>query len=259
MVLSVLNLDNIFSSPIFMAFLYTLIPFGAVVLSGIIACFYQPGPTVRSILQHFAAGVVFYAVAVELLPDVLKKNAQVAVIIGFVVGVVLMLGIRWFTRESEAKHRDRPEKQLPVSLLAAIAINFLIDGLLVGLGFALGSNKGFVLTSALSVDNLFVGLASASSLVAVGLSKRQSLLIHTGLGLTIIIGGVVGAAILGGVPAAELEAVLAFGIAALLYLVTEELLVEAHEGPETPLTASTFFAGFLLYLIIGILTLNSAG
>lgn len=38
---------------------------------------------------------------------------------------------------------------------------------------------------------------------------------------------------------------LAFGAAALLYLVTEELLVEAHEGQETPLLTALFFIGFL--------------
>jgi len=47
---------------------------------------------------------------------------------------------------------------------------------------------------------------------------------------------------------------LAFVLAALLYLVTEELLVEAHSVPERqPITVS-FFAGFLLLLIISMVT-----
>lgn len=38
---------------------------------------------------------------------------------------------------------------------------------------------------------------------------------------------------------------------ALLYLVTEELLVEAHEGgKETPFATAMFFAGFLLLLLL---------
>ena len=44
---------------------------------------------------------------------------------------------------------------------------------------------------------------------------------------------------------------LAFGAAALLYLVTEELLVEAHEVPETPLTTAMFVIGFLALVVIG--------
>mgnify|MGYP000439235608 CR=1 FL=1 len=41
-----------------------------------------------------------------------------------------------------------------------------------------------------------------------------------------------------------------FGTAALLYLVTEELLVEAHEKPDTPLISSMFFVGFLALLTL---------
>ena len=51
----------------------------------------------------------------------------------------------------------------------------------------------------------------------------------------------------------DYDGVLAFGAAALLYLVVEELLVEAHEQAETPLLAVLFFAGFLgIYLLAGL-------
>jgi ZIP family zinc transporter len=42
----------------------------------------------------------------------------------------------------------------------------------------------------------------------------------------------------------------AFGLIALLYLVIEELLVEAHETPDRPWVAAMFFAGFLILLVI---------
>lgn len=50
-----------------------------------------------------------------------------------------------------------------------------------------------------------------------------------------------------------LAAVLAGGIAALLFLVTEELISEVHEAvADTPLLTSLFFAGFLaLYALEG--------
>lgn len=43
---------------------------------------------------------------------------------------------------------------------------------------------------------------------------------------------------------------LSFGAAALLYLVTEELLVEAHETKDTPLITSSFFLGFLILMLL---------
>lgn len=42
---------------------------------------------------------------------------------------------------------------------------------------------------------------------------------------------------------------LAFGVAALLCLVTEELLVEAHKVKDTPAQTSLFFLGFIGLLI----------
>ena len=43
---------------------------------------------------------------------------------------------------------------------------------------------------------------------------------------------------------------LAFGLIALLYLVTEELLVEAHETEDRPWVTAMFFIGFLLLLLL---------
>ena len=71
--------------------------------------------------------------------------------------------------------------------------------------------------------------------------------------MLILIGATVGVTLLAGLAGPELVAVLAFGVAALLYLVTEELLVEAHEVPETVLVTSIFFVGFLLLLVIALL------
>ncbi|MEI2715006.1 MAG: hypothetical protein V9G04_17370 [Nocardioides sp.] len=43
---------------------------------------------------------------------------------------------------------------------------------------------------------------------------------------------------------------MAFGAAALLYLVVEELLVEAHEEQETVWLGASFFAGFLVIYVL---------
>jgi ZIP family zinc transporter len=47
--------------------------------------------------------------------------------------------------------------------------------------------------------------------------------------------------------------VAAFGLVVLLYLVTKELLLEAHEAPETPPGTALFFIGFLVLLVIDLL------
>jgi ZIP family zinc transporter len=47
-----------------------------------------------------------------------------------------------------------------------------------------------------------------------------------------------------------MAAILGFGVSALLYLVTEELLLEAHDTPDTPLITATFFLGFLIPIVL---------
>jgi ZIP family zinc transporter len=53
-----------------------------------------------------------------------------------------------------------------------------------------------------------------------------------------------------GVTGAPIAVILAFGSAALLYLVTEELLVKAQKVPETPTSTTLFFVGFLAIFLL---------
>jgi ZIP family zinc transporter len=52
---------------------YTLIPVAASGIGGVIAVIRPPGKTLKSAIQHFAAGVVFAAAALELIPKVREQ------------------------------------------------------------------------------------------------------------------------------------------------------------------------------------------
>lgn len=67
----------------------------------------------------------------------------------------------------------------------------------------------------------------------------------------LLTGATAGALLFGGLTGPSLTVVIAFGSAVLLYLVTEELLAEAHEA-ETPGTTSMLFADFLLLFVIDV-------
>jgi ZIP family zinc transporter len=230
------------------AALLVTFPIGAAVVSSTVAAVRRPGPRVTSAVQHFAAGVVFAAVAGEVLPDLRNQHSRTAMIIGFAAGVAAMLLI---DRLSGRAERQR-STGVPTGLLVAIAVDLLIDGLLVGMGAALGEGQGRILAIALTLEVLFLGLSLAIELGERGLSALRAAFVTSAVACTIAIGAVGGAALLAGASHATLAAVLAFGAAALLYLVTEELLVEAHEGTETTVLTAMFFVGFLaIYLLEG--------
>lgn len=227
---------------------YAAIPVSAAIAGSVLAAVRTPSATLRSGVQHFAAGVVFAAVAGELLPEVLRIHRPVQVIVGFAVGVGLMLLVRHFTEPSV--NASVPSGRDTRSLLIAVGIDLFIDGLLVGIGFAAGAKTGVLLVIALTLEVLFLGVATASALGAAGVTARRTIALCTGFASLLALGAGIGSVLLHGISDSWLEVVLGFGAAALLYLVTEELLSEAHEVPETPFTTALFFVGFLVLLII---------
>lgn len=222
-----------------LALSYTIIPVIAVVLGAIVAAVRQPGPAFTSAMQHLAAGVVFAAAATEILPQVKHEASPAATLIGGAAGVAVMLALKSF----EGRFKG------PAALLGAIGIDFLIDGLVLGLAFVAGAKAGILLTIALTLEVLFLGVTVTTELGETIRSKLRVVLIVTGLGLLLPVGALVA------LPVASLSPVviagfLSFGLMALLYLVTEELLVEAHEKPDNPLISAFFFIGFLALLTI---------
>lgn len=249
---------------------YTLLPVAAVILGGIIAAFRPPGARLRSCIQHFAAGIVFAAVALEILPDIMHERSAVAAVVGFVLGVGAMLGVKTLTenfgrslsgeagagsaiKPEIAAAQPTPQNKYPVSLLITLGIDILIDGLLIGVGFAAGSKQGVLLTVALTIEVLFLGLSAATAMARDSIGRDKIIAITVGLGLLLSVGAGIGAALLNNLSGFSKEVVLSFGAAALLYLVTEELLVEAHEEPETPMLTAMFFIGFVTLLVIEML------
>ena len=123
---------------------------------------------------------------------------------------------------------------------------------MIGISFAAGERQGLLITLALTLEVLFLGVATAAAMSGPGIRRR---VIGTTLAFALLLlsGAAIGSYFLAGVSGVILDAVMSFGVAALLYLVTEELLVEAHEVDETPILTSMFFVGFLALLLIEML------
>lgn len=226
--------------------LLTLIPVVATVAGGVIAAYRPPGRRVTSYIQHFAAGVVLAAVAGELLPDIVDtQKATLGVVIGFLLGLALMLGVKLLSSRLGGGDSS--------GLVVTTGVDIFVDGLIIGIGFVAGGGAGALLVFALTIELLFLGLSSATALNESGTSRRGVVTITSGISLLIVVGAAAGVILLGGASASVVTATLAFGSVALLYLVTEELLVEAAEGEETAWDAAILFLGFLLVLVVEML------
>lgn len=230
--------------------LFSLLPVTAMIAGSVIAAFRVPGAALRSAILHFAAGVVFSVVAVELLPDIIKQHAPLEVAIGFGLGIAAMLGLRALSR-GEERSEAGATTAFPTGLVFGVGVDIFVDGLLLGIGFAAGAKEGMLLALALATELLSLGLATAAALGRAGVPRPKNIAVNGALALSFFVAAIGGATLLSRLSGEWLELVLSFGLAALLFLVTEELLTEAHEEEETPLLTLAFFGGFLLFLLLG--------
>ena len=226
-------------------FLFMLIPALVALGGGILAMFWHPDRHMRSLIQHFAAGVVLAALAVELLPEIDREHAQGIVLIGaFALGSLGMYLMRlWTEHMEEASAHQAESDKLDTGLLLATFIDIIVDGFIIGAGFAAGGETGPILALGLSVELLFLGLALTSE----SMKGWRIVGVSAALGVTVLLSALLGSWLLAGASHAVIAAALAFSAAALLYLVTDELLVEAHEVEEKPISTLVFFSGFLIF------------
>lgn len=229
------------------AALLVLFPIVAGIIGSFVAVRRTPPDSLVAGVQHLAAGVVMAAVAVEVLPDLRERGPLWLVVIGFSCGVALLVILGRF-------EGDEPEAgAVPVSFLVVLGVDLFIDGLLVGAGAVVSTGTAIVVTIALTLEVLFLGVATSLQLTAAGVARNRAALITSSLTVLIGIGALLGALVLPRAGSATLTVVLALAAAALLWLVVEELLVEAHETPHRPWMAVMFFVGFLTIYCLEVL------
>jgi ZIP family zinc transporter len=253
------------------AVLYALIPAAVLLVVGGIATVRRPSAQWTSYFQHFAGGVVLSALATDVIPDVMRRHEIVATGVGFGIGILVMLGIREVAEkyggghghggageepheeahdhEKEAEEGAVEGKRSNLGLVLSVGVDLLVDGFLIGLGFAAGGHMGALLTLALTIEVAFLALSTAAKA-----TRRQVLTRMAMFGAFMVAGAAAGAGIGGALPDVAMAGALAFGCAALLYLVAEELLVEAHEAKETPISGAMLGLGFLVIMLLDMIT-----
>lgn len=226
---------------------YIVVPAGASLAGGAYAVVRDVGRRARAGIQLFTGGVIVAAVAGELLPQ-LSGERPLIVAAGFGAGTAAMFALKVAIGRAEARRPARGG--IPLGLVLVLGVDTFVDGILLGVAFATGAEAGFVLGVALTLEALFLSLSATTAAAAGGAPRRTVLAIAGGLASLLALSAAAGVAVFSHLPSGAFHAVVAFGVAALLYSVVEELVVEAHEENEPPLVAAMFFLGFLLVLLL---------
>lgn len=210
----------------------------------------------------FAGGVMVAASIWSLLipgMERAKELGQTSYLVmsaGFLAGVGLLLAAdRWIQKKSDGKKSKSTQM-----LVIAITAHNIPEGMAVGLAFALAAaNPGnealfsgaVALTIGIGIQNYPEGTAVALPLARDGSSKGRAFLAGSMSAIVEPVFGVL-AALLAAHTLRLMPLLLAMAAGAMIYVVVQELIPEAHLDDEDKSGTLGFVVGFIIMMILDI-------
>jgi ZIP family zinc transporter len=236
---------------------------GSLVLGAVAAWLLDLPQRVSAILTAFGGGLLFAAVALELVPDADEQAGVALTSVGLLAGTLLYVGIdSWLARNQEMKQTrtamhasaaGSPEgrKGGEVARGESIAVGLTVDGIpeSVALGLTIAQGElGLALLVGVLIGNVVEAYGAAEPILAGGKSPRFA------VGLMAIIGGLLMlATILGGTALADASAELigtaqAVAAGAIVAVVAIAIIPHAFDEVSREVAVATtvgFVVGYL--------------
>jgi ZIP family zinc transporter len=230
----------------------------------------QTSRAVQTLFLGFAAGIMISASVFGLLVPAIKE-AEAAGLIGwipaaggFILGVLFLLGLDKViphlhpstnTREGVASSMKRT-----TLLVSAVTLHNIPEGMAVGLSFALAAQhsgeqalyaSAIALALGVGIQNFPEGAAISLPLRQEGMKTSKAFLLGCLSGITEPLFGLL-MIFIASLIAPVMPWLLAFAAGAMLYVVVEELIPEAHLGEHSNLGTLAVMAGFVLMMILDV-------
>lgn len=225
---------------------------------------------VLQLFLGFAAGVMIAASVWSLLIPAIETAEEAGQIGwipaagGFALGVLFLMllnAVLPHLHFGESKPEGLPSKwRRPTLLFTAVTLHNIPEGMSVGLLFALAAQQGgdpaamsmaIALAVGVGIQNIPEGAAVALPMRQEGMSAWKAFLFGSLSGLAEPIFGILIVLVVGLV-APYMPWLLAFSAGAMMYVVVEELIPEAHLGEGAPIGTIGVMVGFLLMMILDV-------
>ncbi len=230
----------------------------------------QTNQTVQRIFLGFAAGVMIAASIWSLLIPAIQetesqgKTGWIPAAGGFLLGVAFLMLLDYLLphlHPGSSKPEGIPTSMKRTTLLvSAVTLHNIPEGMAVGLSFALAAPYGVdsaqftaavALAVGIGIQNFPEGAAIALPLRQEGTSRAKAFFYGSLSGivepifgiLTVLAVGVIGPA---------MPWLLSFAAGAMMYVVVEELIPEAHLGQHSNTGTLGVMAGFLIMMILDV-------
>ncbi|BBF44025.1 metal transporter, ZIP family [Lachnospiraceae bacterium KM106-2] len=210
--------------------------------------------TTEKVLNGFASGVMIAASVWSLLLPAIEASrsygrlAFVPSIIGITAGIAFLILVEKISKRWEDK-----------MLLLAVTIHNIPEGMAVGVGFA-GAISGnttitmvgaFTLALGIGIQNIPEGAIISLPLKLQGRSKSRAFLIGTLSGIVEPIASIL-TILLTSYIVMILPYLLSFAAGAMLYVVTDELLLETADNKNSHIGAISFALGFMVMMSLDV-------
>ncbi len=168
----------------------------------------------------FAAGVLLAVTFLDILPQVNMKTDAYLVVLGFLTFYVLeKVMMIHACGESECETH-----QIGPVAVVGMALDNLIDGAAIAVGYLIDPGLGFAITAAVVLHEIPQGITSA-------LIMQQARWSRSGIAIALGLAGILyplGALLAGFIPGPFLQKALAFIAGDFIYIGASDLLPEAH-------------------------------
>ena len=224
----------------------------------------------QQVFLGFAAGVMIAAAVWSLLIPAIEaaeargQTGWIPAAVGFVLGVLFLLGLDNLIPHlhpfSETPEGPASTSKRTTLLMFAVTLHNIPEGMAVGLSFALAAQEGgnpAMYTAALALA-MGIGIQNIPEGAAISLPMRDegtSSVRAFGLGcLSGAVEPVFGflTVLLAAWIAPVMPWLLSFAAGAMMYVVVEELIPEAHLGEHTNTGTLGAMAGFLLMMVLDV-------
>lgn len=230
----------------------------------------RAGKGSQTMFLGFAAGVMIAAAIFGLLvPAIAEASARgqagwLPAAGGFIGGVLflwlldrLIPHLHPGTNTREGLPAERKRTTL---LVSAVTLHNIPEGMAVGLAFALAAQRGgdpaaysaaVALAIGIGIQNFPEGAAISLPLRQEGLSRWRAFFMGCLSGAVEPLFGIL-VVLLGGFIGAGMPWLLAFAAGAMLYVVVEELIPEAHLGEHSNMGTIAVMAGFVIMMVLDV-------
>ncbi len=249
----------------------TGITFAATVLGAATVFLFKKGvnPNFQRAFLGFAAGVMIAASIFSLIIPATEMAAEQGIIEwlpaagGFLFGGVFLLIldniIPHLHIEDKKPEGMKSSFKRTTMLVLAVTLHNIPEGMSVGLCFALAASgsstmtmmASFALAIGIAIQNFPEGAAISLPLKEEGISKTKSFVYGALSGIVEPLGGLITVAIAGTV-SYFLPWLLSFAAGAMIFVVVEELIPEAHTESHTDVGTMGVMIGFLIMMILDI-------